>query len=74
MAHESQKGEALILNLAKTTKQDSGTMKLIALITMFYLPGTFVAVRDSSGVLYPSHVSAHIRSSLSSVRPSLAPP
>ncbi|KAF1833919.1 hypothetical protein BDW02DRAFT_357122 [Decorospora gaudefroyi] len=48
MAHESRKGEELILNLTKATKKDSGTMKLIAVITMVYLPGTFVATLFST--------------------------
>ncbi|KAH8704455.1 hypothetical protein GQ44DRAFT_778021 [Phaeosphaeriaceae sp. PMI808] len=60
MAHESQKGEALILNLTKTTKQDSGTMKLIAVITICYLPGNFVASLFST-----SFVSAALNSTAS---------
>jgi hypothetical protein len=36
-----------MLNLTRATKKDSRTMRLIAVITMVYLPGTFVAVNAS---------------------------
>jgi hypothetical protein len=44
MAQASKKERQLILGLTKATKRDSGSMKLIAVITMIYLPGTFAAV------------------------------
>lgn len=34
-----------MLELAASTRSDSRTMKLVAVISMLYLPGTFVAVR-----------------------------
>lgn len=33
-----------MLLIARATKKDSETMSLIAIVTMVYLPGTFVAV------------------------------
>ncbi len=44
MAQASAKEGQLILGLTKAAKKDSGIMKLIAVITMIYLPGTFAAV------------------------------
>jgi len=40
-----------MLELTQETKKDSTTIRLIAIITMFYLPGTFVAVRYHYGLL-----------------------
>jgi hypothetical protein len=44
MAQASTKEGQLLLDLTRATKKDSGIMKLIAVITMIYLPGTFAAV------------------------------
>ena len=40
------------------SKEDSSAMKIIALLTTFFLPGTFMAVR--SPLLQPSPNKAHI--------------
>jgi hypothetical protein len=42
-----------MLALTNATKRDSGIMRLIAVITMVYLPGTFMAVSS----LHPSQNS-----------------
>lgn len=44
LAEANREDGQLILLLTKSAKKDSGTMRLIAVITMVYLPGTFVAV------------------------------
>jgi Na+/serine symporter len=44
LAEASREEGRLILMLTKSSKKDSGTMRLITVITMLYLPGTFVAV------------------------------
>jgi hypothetical protein len=44
MAQVSTEEGQLLLNLTRASKKDSGIMKLIAVITMIYLPGTFAAV------------------------------
>ncbi|KAH8591695.1 hypothetical protein B0O99DRAFT_690500 [Bisporella sp. PMI_857] len=43
MAELAVKDSSNMLELTQETKKDSTTMRLIAIITMFYLPGTFVA-------------------------------
>ena len=45
MAEASGKDSQVMLALTNATKRDSGTVRLIAVITMIYLPGTFMAVR-----------------------------
>lgn len=37
---------ALTADLTRKTQQDSASMITIAAVTMFFLPGTFIAVRD----------------------------
>jgi hypothetical protein len=44
MSQAMKKESQMMLGLTKAAKEDSGTMKLIAVITMIYLPGTFAAV------------------------------
>lgn len=44
--------------IAMASKEDSSAMKIIALLTTFFLPGTFMAVR--SPLLQPSPNKAHI--------------
>lgn len=42
---ESSKKEALeMVEIAQRTKRDSRTMKIVTIVAMMYLPGTFVAV------------------------------
>ena len=45
MAQAAEKDSKTMLSLTNATKQDSKTMKLVTVITMIYLPGTFMAVR-----------------------------
>lgn len=45
MTESAEKYSENMVLLTEATKKDSGIMKLIAVITMIYLPGTFVAVR-----------------------------
>jgi hypothetical protein len=47
LAEASVEDARLNLMLAKSSKKDSGSMKLIAVVTMIYLPGTFIAVSAS---------------------------
>jgi hypothetical protein len=44
LAEDSKKDSASLVMLAKATGRDSRTVKLIAVITMVYLPGSFMAV------------------------------
>lgn len=46
MTQESRQDERITLGLTRTTRKDSSTMKVVAIITVIYLPGTFVAVRE----------------------------
>ncbi|OCK74718.1 hypothetical protein K432DRAFT_429867 [Lepidopterella palustris CBS 459.81] len=54
LAEASKLDGQLMVALTKSTKKDSGTMKLIAVITMIYLPGTFVASIFSTGFVNAS--------------------
>jgi hypothetical protein len=47
LAEASGNDSKTMLLLTNATKRDSGIMRLIAVITMVYLPGTFMAVSSS---------------------------
>jgi hypothetical protein len=44
IAEASSKDSAVMRAIAVETRRDSTAMKTIAVLTMFFLPGTFVAV------------------------------
>ena len=44
MAMASKEDSAVMRQIALETKRDSSAMKTVAMLTMFFLPGTFVAV------------------------------
>lgn len=44
IAKASKEDGAVMRQIALETKKDSSAMKTIAMLTMFFLPGTFVAV------------------------------
>lgn len=33
--------------IAQSTKKETASMRIITLVTLFYLPGTFISVRES---------------------------
>jgi hypothetical protein len=45
MAEHSSKENHQVKDIAEATHKDSEAMKTIAILTMFYLPASFVAVR-----------------------------
>lgn len=45
MAEFSRNDSLYMLDMTKATKIDSSVIRIIAVITILYLPGTFVAVR-----------------------------
>lgn len=47
-------------DIARKTKQETVSMKIITLVTLFFLPGTFISVRCSVGYLNISN-KYHIR-------------
>ncbi|KAF2812456.1 uncharacterized protein BDZ99DRAFT_474619 [Mytilinidion resinicola] len=47
LAEAAKEDGRAMLALTKSAKKDAGTMKLIAAITMIYLPGTFVALTQT---------------------------
>lgn len=51
LAKAGNSNQDLMLSISRATMRDSGTMKLIAIITMVYLPATLITVRIES-VLY----------------------
>ena len=53
MAEQAREDSEIMAGIAKDTKEDSSAMKTIAIVTMFYLPGAFVAV--SLAFLCPIH-------------------
>lgn len=44
IAKASKEDSAVMRQIALDTKRDSSAMKTIATLTMFFLPGTFIAV------------------------------
>jgi hypothetical protein len=52
MAEASGEDSRIMLTLTNATKRDSGIMRLIAVITMVYLPGTFMAVIAPTSLLW----------------------
>ena len=44
LAKSSKTDQDMMLNLTREAKKDSGTMKLIAIVTMIYLPSSLVTV------------------------------
>lgn len=44
IAKSAKEDSAVMRQIALETKRDSSAMKTIAMLTMFFLPGTFVAV------------------------------
>lgn len=44
-------------NVAITTAKDCAAMKIIADLTMFFLPATFIAVREDNSVIWSSTYS-----------------
>ena len=51
IAKASKEDSAVMRSMALESKKDSSAMKTIAILGMFFLPGTFVAVSITS----PSH-------------------
>jgi len=47
IAEQGQQESLIMANIAQDMKKDSTVMKTVAMMTMFYLPGAFVAVRPS---------------------------
>ena len=45
--------------LARETKKDGSAMKTIAILTMFFLPGTFLAVSFAFSSNYPFQFHSH---------------
>jgi hypothetical protein len=39
-----------MFELAKKTQQETASMKIITLVTLFFLPGTFISVRTIHGL------------------------
>lgn len=45
LAEASQQDGRSMLNISKDMKNDSSTMKFVAIMTVIYVPGTFAAVK-----------------------------
>ena len=46
------KNGLVMADIAKATKRDSNTMKTIAIVTMLYLPGAFLAVSPIHDIMF----------------------
>lgn len=49
LAQDNKKEQEMMLEVAKAAKNDSEIMKVIAAVTLFYLPATLMAVRRPVG-------------------------
>jgi DNA-binding IclR family transcriptional regulator len=60
LAAQNQEIAELTAELAQRTQRDSAAMITIAAVTMFFLPGTFVAVCTSIFVISATQLSVNI--------------
>lgn len=58
LAQDNKKEQEMMLEVAKAAKNDSEIMKVIAAVTLFYLPATLMASLFSTGFVTPSPAGA----------------
>ena len=61
MVQASRQDERTTLDLTRATRKDSNALKVVAIITVIYLPGTFVAVRRAPEKIFQSTVANPIQ-------------
>jgi mannitol-specific phosphotransferase system IIBC component len=74
LAEDSKKDSASLIMLAKATGRDSRAVKLIAIITVIYLPGSFMAVSPQIARKWVSQVDRLAKTIFSTSFVSLASP